>query len=189
MGPPSQRRLPGGPAILLQLNEQDIRGGVPNLFAVVFLGRQPTDRTSLKLHLSLNLARDEPSLEGAQRAHDAVGMLMRSRLVARLIRVLKNADPLVLENNLVVLRVAGDWIEAHTGKHLRAGLGISARASLIYWDRHALRHSPRQPPQNAAWWVAVSSDGWPGCVGRGHGFSEVAPGNLMGRTHLTRRRA
>ena len=50
-----------GARILLQLDEQDIRGGVPNIFAVVFLGRQPTDRTCLKLHLSLNLARDQPS--------------------------------------------------------------------------------------------------------------------------------
>jgi hypothetical protein len=118
-----------GTGILLQLHKQDIRGGVPNIFAVVFLGRQPTDRTCLKLHLSLNVARDEPPSKGAQRVHDAVGMLMRSRLVARLIRVLKNADPLVLENNFVVLGVAGNWIEAHTGKHVRAG--TSARVLVL----------------------------------------------------------
>jgi hypothetical protein len=43
-------------------------------------------------------------------------MLMRSGLVARLVGVLEHPDPLVLENHLVVLRVAGNGVEAHSGR-------------------------------------------------------------------------
>lgn len=85
-------------------------------FAVVALSRQPTHRTRLQLHLSLNVTGHEPPAKRAQRVHDAVGVLMRSRLVTRPIRVFKNSDPFVLENNLVVLRIGGNGIEAHTGR-------------------------------------------------------------------------
>jgi hypothetical protein len=81
------------------------------MFAVVALSRQPTDRSGLGLHVSLNVTRHEPPAESAQRVHDAVRVLMRGRRVTRLIRVLKNSDPLVLEINLVVLRAAGNGIE------------------------------------------------------------------------------
>lgn len=85
---------------LLQLHKQDVRGSVPNVFAVVALSRQPTDRTRLELRVSLNVTRHEPPAKRAQRVHDAVRVLMRSRLFTRLIRVLKNSDPLVLETTL-----------------------------------------------------------------------------------------
>jgi hypothetical protein len=100
---------------LLQLHQQDVSGGVANVFAVVALRRQPSDRTRLQFHLSLNVTRHETPARRTQRVHKALRVLMRSRVVTRLIRVLKYSNPLVLETDLVVLRVAGNGIEPHAG--------------------------------------------------------------------------
>lgn len=47
--------------------------------------------------------------------HHAVGMLVRGGRVARSVRVLKHPDPIVLEDDLVVLGIGDHGIQAQVG--------------------------------------------------------------------------
>ena len=100
-------------ARLLQFHEHHVGGRVPDVLAVMLLRRQPTHGARVHLDFSLSVTGHEPSPKRRQRVHQAVRVLMGRRAVAWLIGVLEDADPLVLKDDLVVVRVANGGIEAH----------------------------------------------------------------------------
>src|SRR4051794_35318811 len=118
-------RPPGARAGVLQLDKDHVRRRVADVLSMVLLRRQPAHRLRLKLHFALHLSRNQAPAKGTQRVHDTVGVRMWRRPVAGLIRVLKDTDLLVLEDDLVVLRIRDRRIEAHAmSMPARAHAGI-----------------------------------------------------------------
>ena len=95
----------GVPARFLQFDEEAVCGCGPGVGAGMFLGVQPAGLPRLQLHVGFPFSRPEASGEGAQRDHHAVRMGMDAGAVSGAVAVLKDADPLVLENQPVVLRI------------------------------------------------------------------------------------
>jgi hypothetical protein len=101
---------------LLQFHENDVGWRVPDVLAVMLLRRQPTDGARLQLDFSLKIARHQPSAERAQRVHHDVRVLMRRGAVSAVVLVFENSDPLVLEDDPVMVGVGDGWVEAHAGR-------------------------------------------------------------------------
>ncbi len=74
----------------------------------MLLGRQPAGKAGRHLDVAMRVAGVQPSPERAQGSHGAVGVLVSGRLVPRRVGVLEHPHPLVLEDHLVVVRVARD---------------------------------------------------------------------------------
>src|SRR5687767_12589120 len=93
----------------------------------------------LQLYLSLPVPRHKAPAKRAQRVHDAVGMVVWRCLVAGLIRVLKNSHSLVLEHDLVVLRIGDRGIQAHA-MSMPASLDPREHMLLVWGRRRSTVH-------------------------------------------------
>lgn len=97
-------------------------------------GNQPTvpDSRSTSRWMSPETRRRRNEL----RVYMTLSGCMWRRLVARLIRVLEDTDPVVLEDDLVVLRIRDRGIEAHA-MSMPARASPRRRSVMIPWTLHA----------------------------------------------------
>jgi hypothetical protein len=124
-----------GRSKLLQLDEDDVSRRIADVLSVMLLSRKPPDSSHLQLHLSPGVPRREAPAKRRQRVHDAVGMLVRCRVVARVVGELKHPNSFVFEDHLVVIRVADRRIEA---AHAMRVAGVRPRRT-NFARKHALR--------------------------------------------------
>jgi hypothetical protein len=120
---------PGG-CCLLELDEQHVRGRGAGVLARVGLGWQPVGAARFHDDIARALACVQPALEPRQRVHDAVGVLVREGLVAGQVAVLKHAHPVVLEDDLVLIRVGAHLVIGEDS--LRAGCDRDHAAATFF---------------------------------------------------------
>jgi len=102
-----------GSFCLLELDEQHVRGRGAGVLARVGLGWQPVGTARFHDDIARALADVQPALECRQRVHHAVGVLVRESLAAGQVAVLKHAYPVVLEDDLVLIRVRAHRVGCH----------------------------------------------------------------------------
>jgi hypothetical protein len=88
----------GGPARLLQLDEDRVGLGGTDVLTSVFLRTDPTDGTGVDGNLDQPVAVGDPPVKRRQRHHYGVRAPMQVRAVARLVAVLEHSDAVVLED-------------------------------------------------------------------------------------------
>src|SRR4051812_41718765 len=98
-------RLVGRPTFL-QLDEEATRRRLPYVLTAVNLRVKPSNLSGLQAHVApLAALANETTLERGERVHHAIRVLVWAGCLPRLIGVLKNAHPLVLEDDLVVIGI------------------------------------------------------------------------------------
>ena len=104
----------------LQFHEDHMCGRVADVVSVMLLCWQPPSRACLHLDVTMALTGMQAAAKGTQGVHHAVGVFVRRGLVARTILIFQHPYLLVLEDNLVVIRVRYYGIERHRGLCFRA---------------------------------------------------------------------
>ena len=102
-----------GSASALELYEERMRVGVPDVLAVMLLGGQPGGNAGHQLDVPLHFAGEQPPREGTERIHDAVRVLVQGRLVARPVGVLQYPHAVILEDHFVVIGIGYNGVEFH----------------------------------------------------------------------------
>ncbi|HEU5388611.1 MAG TPA: hypothetical protein VFV73_22155 [Streptosporangiaceae bacterium] len=92
------------------------------------LGGEPVGAARLQGYVARPLAGVQTALEPREREHHAVGMPVRDGLVAGTVLVLEHAYPVVLEDDLVLIRIGADRVGRHGDPF--PGAGAAGRASL-----------------------------------------------------------
>jgi hypothetical protein len=80
----------------------------------VGLGWQPVGEAWFHDDIARALTGVQPAPECRQRVHHAVGVLVREGLAAGQVAVLKHAHPVVLEDDLVLIRVSAYRVGCHS---------------------------------------------------------------------------
>src|SRR4051794_39114178 len=135
--PPRPRRVRGtscprarglASSARLELHEEDVRRRFPCVLAAMRLRVQPAHLSFGERDVaSVAVLCNETAVERGERDHDAVRMFVRPRRGPRLVAVLENADALVLEDDLVLVRIGArrihqwllpSWAAARAGDRL-----------------------------------------------------------------------
>ena len=98
-------RSGGFPAWFLQLDKKAVRRGGAGVRAGMLLRVEPAGLPCRKFHIDLPASCPEAAGEGGQRDHHGVRVGMGAGPVSGAVAVLEDADPVVFENEPVVLRV------------------------------------------------------------------------------------
>jgi hypothetical protein len=167
---------------LLQLDEDDVSRRLADVLAVMRLGWQPPDSARVQGHLSPDLTGHEAPTEGRQRVHDAVGVLVRGRVIAWVVGVLKHPNSVVLEDHLVMIGVAGHRVDGAHGVRIsdvrspRKGCALIPRGIAVGHSTFGLSHGA----QYANWSCHIA-------VGNGHQPRErnLGPGRALAGAALT----
>src|SRR4051794_4736894 len=96
----------GARPAFLQLDEQDMRRRLPRVLTAVNLRVKPSNLTRLEADVAtLAALANETTVERGKRVHHAIRVFVWAGRLSRLVAVFKNADALVLEDDLVLVGI------------------------------------------------------------------------------------